>query len=207
MFRKRQYYLAKKVYLGGNGMDRKLKLIWWGILGLLLVVAFVKFLIPVKSPVNIDVTEANQGIVVYITGAVEHPGLLSLPLDARLDNALRESKPKANADLEVLNPAQRLKDGQKIIVPYKVEDTLQLTGVSVAISNPVVQSGTGKININTGGVSELDNIPGIGPVLAQRIVDFREQNGFFSSTEDIQNVSGIGAKTYENMASYITVGP
>ena len=190
-------------------MDRKLKLIWWGILGLLLVVAFVKFLIPVKSPVNFDVTNANEGIVVYITGAVEHPGLLNLPLDARLDNALREAKPKPNADLDVLNPAQRLKDGQKIIIPYKAEDTLQikLSGESIVVPNPVAQSGSGKININTGGVSELDKIPGIGPVLAQRIIDFREQNGFFSSPEEIQNVSGIGAKTYENMASSITVGP
>lgn len=188
-------------------MDRNLKLIWWGLLGLLLVVALVKFLIPVKSQVNIDATVANEGIVVYITGAVEYPGLINLPLDARLDNALREAKPKANADLEVLNPAQRLKDGQKIIVPYKAEDPLQLADESVADVNPVSQVGSGRININTGGVSELDNIPGIGPVLAQRIVEFREQNGLFSSTEEIQNVSGIGAKTYENMASYITVGP
>ncbi len=188
-------------------MDKKLKLIWWGILGLLLFVAFMKFLIPVKSPVNMDVAEANEDIVVYVTGAVEHPGLLSLPLDARLDNALRESKPKENADLDVLNPAQRLKDGQKIIVPYKTEQTLQQKGESLVVSNPVTQSGSVKININTGGVSELDNIPGIGPVLAQRIVNFREQNGLFSSTEEIQNVSGIGTKTYENMSSYITVGP
>jgi len=187
-------------------MDRKLKIIWWGILSLFLVVALIKFLIPVKPPISINVTEDNKGIVVYITGAVHNPGLLSLSLDARLDDALKEAKPMANADLEVLNPAQRLKDGQKIIVPYIVEEPIQLTDQSQVVFNTAIPTGTGRININTGGVTELDKVPGIGPVLAQRIVDYREQNGFFSSPEEIKNVSGIGAKTYENMTDYITVG-
>lgn len=191
-------------------MDKKLKLIWWGILGIFLMIAFIKFMLPVKTPVKIEANEATKKIVVYITGAVESPGLLSLSLDARLDDALREARPSLNADLEVLNPAQRLKDGQKIIVPYKVEhssEELTVEELSTINPNPTAQSGQIRININTAGASQLNNIPGIGPVLAQRIVDYRQQNGYFSSTEDIQNVSGIGPKTYENMASHITVGP
>jgi competence protein ComEA len=64
----------------------------------------------------------------------------------------------------------------------------------------------GKVNINTAGLEELDNIPGIGPALAQRIIDYRSNNGFFSSPEDLKNVSGIGDKTYEKMSGYLTVG-
>ena len=189
-------------------MDRKLKIIWWGILGFFLVAALIKIMLPVKSPIKIDTPESNKGIVVYVTGAVDQPGLLSLPLDARLDDALREAKPNQKADLDVLNPAQRLKDGQKIIVPHKVQaDNHQLTNEGSAAFSQPTQSGQVRININTAGVNQLDSIPGIGPVIAQRIVDFRQQNGYFSSPEEIQNVSGIGPKTYENMASYITVGP
>jgi competence protein ComEA len=166
-------------------LDRKLKLVWLGILGILLVAAAMKFLLPVNSPANMELTQENREIVVYITGAVKNSGLYALPLDSRLDDVLKLAVLVADADQELLNPAQRLKDGQKIIVPY---------------------NSSGKVNINNAGLAELDTIPGIGPVLAQRIIDYREQNGLFSSPEEIQNVSGIGPKTYEKMADYITIG-
>jgi competence protein ComEA len=185
--------------------------IWWAVLGILLVAAFVKFLIPVKNPVTVDQVAENRKIVVYITGAVQNSGLLELPLDARLDDALREAGLSPDADVEVLNPAQKLKDGQKIIIPFvqvasSIEGTTENMGNVGETAQQRAKAG-GRININTAGLAELDTIPGIGPVLAQRIIDYREQNGFFSSPEEIQNVSGIGSKTYEKMADYITVGP
>jgi len=64
---------------------------------------------------------------------------------------------------------------------------------------------SGKINLNTAGVSELDALPGIGPAYAQRIIDYRESNGGFASIEDVQNVKGIGPKTFEKMKDLITV--
>lgn len=198
-------------------MDRKLRFLWWGILGILLVMGFIKFLLPVRTPLPVEPTQANREIVVYITGAVLHPGLLSLPLDARLDDALEKAVLSGDADLEVLNPAQKLKDGQKIIVPYKASMNLnnELQGDSEAAYTPSSGDGSGrmqsgsasKVNINYAGITELDSIPGIGPALAQRIIDYRTQNGPFSSPEEIQNVSGIGPKTYEKMAAYVTVGP
>lgn len=176
-------------------MDKKLRIFWWSVLGFLLVVAFLKFLLPVKSPVKIEQAERNREIVIYISGAVDHPGLLHLPLDARLDDALKEVVLSYDADIEALNPAQKLKDGQKIIVPYKeTPGEGQLSG-----------SAGSMININSAGVEELNTIPGIGPVLAQRIIDYRAQYGAFSSPEEIQNVSGIGPKTYEKMAEYIRI--
>lgn len=192
-------------------MEQKLKKIWWGLLCLFLIAALIKFLLPVKSPVEIDVNKASDGIVVYITGAVNKPGLLTLPLDARLYDALKSAEPTEDADMEILNPAQRLKDGQKIIVPYKsqTQTNIESSTSSGSSDAPAVtaQQGQVRININTADTNLLEDIPGIGPVLAQRIIDYRLQNGLFSSPEEIQNVSGIGPKTYANMASYITVGP
>ena len=193
-------------------MEQKLRMIWWGLLCLFLIAASVKFILPVRSPAAIEISEAPGGIVVYVTGAVVNAGLLTLPLDARLDDALRAAVPTGDADLDILNPAQRLKDGQKIIVPYKSQNpTTDIASSATFVPDPpatsAVQLGNIKININTADVRLLDDIPGVGPVLAQRIVDYRQQNGLFSSPEEIQDVSGIGPKTYENMASYITVGP
>ena len=194
-------------------MEQKLRMIWWGLLCLFLIAASVKFLLPVRSPAAIEVNQTSGGIVVYVTGAVKKPGLLELPLDARLDDALKAAEPSVNADLDILNPAQRLKDGQKIIVPYKLQnspDALEASVISPSISvgnAAAAQPGQIKININTADANLLEDIPGIGPALAQRIIDYRQQYGLFSSPEEIQNVSGIGPKTYENMASYITVGP
>jgi len=198
-------------------LEKKLRLLWWGILGVLLVLAAVKLFLPVNSPVEVNQAEENREIVVYISGAVVHPGLLHLPLDARLDDALQAAELTAEADLEVLNPAQKLKDGQKIIVASKNTGTGQLTGNEVQnntqnkIENSAAQPGTTdglstKVNINTAGINELDTIPGIGPSLAQRIIDYRTENGWFSAPEEIQNVSGIGSKTYEKMEEYISVG-
>ncbi|NLM20892.1 MAG: helix-hairpin-helix domain-containing protein [Peptococcaceae bacterium] len=194
-------------------MDRKLKLVWLGVLGILLVAAALKFLLPVKSPPNMELTQESREIVVYVTGAVKNSGLYTLPLDSRLDDVLKLAVLTAEADQELLNPAQRLKDGQKIIVPYKIIDEGQESDSAGSTNGNQAKQGTvnsgnrsGKVNINNAGLAELDTIPGIGPVLAQRIIDYREQNGLFSSPEEIQNVSGIGPKTYEKMADYITIG-
>ncbi|NLI92417.1 MAG: helix-hairpin-helix domain-containing protein [Peptococcaceae bacterium] len=192
-------------------MDRKLKYLWWGVLGALVLAAGIKFLLPVKSPVTIEEAQGDREIVVYVTGAVNYSGLIHLPLDSRLEDALKKAGLRTDADIEALNPAQKLKDGQKIIVPSKLPAENGQTGStgsaspsSASLSSAGVNSS--RVNINTAGAGELDSIPGIGPAIAQRIIDYRMKNGLFSSPEEIQNVSGIGPKTYEKMAPYITVG-
>lgn len=190
-------------------MRNKAKVIWGAFLGILLVIAAVRVIMPVKSPVEFQENTNNQGIVIYITGAVVKPGMLYLPLDSRLDDALKAAEITSEADLNTINPAQKLKDGQKIIIPAKIitgENENHEIQPSSAESQTKASSSMGKVNINTAGLEELDNIPGIGPALAQRIIDYRSNNGFFSSPEDLKNVSGIGDKTYEKMSGYLTVG-
>lgn len=187
----------------------------------------------------LDKGENNREIVVYVSGAVEKPGLVSLPVDARLNDALEEVKPLPEANIELINPAERLKDGQKIIVPYKpmpqpvmvVPEQSQgqvvqgqatqaqvaqgqmvqgqaPQGQMVAYPNQVYPSVTSNlININTADAKELQELPGIGPVLAERIIQYRMEHGYFARPEDLKRVSGIGDKTFEKMAPMVTVGP
>ncbi|AHF07884.1 helix-hairpin-helix domain-containing protein [Desulfitobacterium metallireducens] len=208
-------------------MERKIRYIWWGVLGILFVAAIWKFFLPHNAAVSIEKTSSNREIVVYVAGAVKEPGLVHLPIDARLNDALKQVTPLPEANIDQMNPAEKLKDGQKITVPYKSvaqvpgEQNSTNPSVNAALggngsasstvplpnSASPVNSNSGQININTAGVSELDKLPGIGPALAERIIQYRNDHGAFSKPEDLQEVSGIGAKTYEKMASMLTVGP
>ncbi|HVJ50167.1 helix-hairpin-helix domain-containing protein [Desulfitobacterium sp.] len=203
-------------------MERRMRYLWWGVLGVLVLLAFGKFFLPHGEKATVQKASSNREIVVYVSGAVNKSGLVHLPLDARLNDALKEANPLPEAYLEQLNPAEKLKDGQKIIVPFKAgmnpnESSVQSTPSSQPMPSPqptqpanVAPPSTpnnGKININTAGVAELDKLPGIGPAFAERIIQYRTDNGPFAKPEDLQEVSGIGPKTYEKMASMVTTGP
>lgn len=223
-------------------MDRKLRYVWWFVLVGLVVFAIWKLFLPHGSNAYLQKTATSREIVVYVAGSVEAPGLVHLSPDARLDDALKQVHPLPEANLDSMNPAEKLKDGQKVTVPYKNPPASSgatvvgnpATGVSSGAGNTTgmtngagvdsvstgmvgagaVNSGNvssvsadGKININIAGASELDKLPGVGPALAGRIIQYRTEHGPFAQPEDLQNVSGIGAKTYEKMASQVTVGP
>lgn len=205
-------------------MERKLRYVWWFVLIGLVIVAIWKLFLPHGSNAYIQKTVSSREIIVYVAGAVEKPGLVHLAPDARLDDALKQVSLLPEADLESMNPAEKLKDGQKISVPYK---SILLSPESTVVGNPMnvgtstgsvgvgsINKGSvnsvsagGKININTAGAAELDKLPGVGPALAERILQYRTEHGLFARPEDLENVSGIGTKTYEKMASQVTVGP
>lgn len=197
-------------------MERRMRYLWWGVLGIVVLFAGWKLFLRPGTTATVEKASNNREIVVYVSGAVSKPGLISLPLDARLNDVLKEANPLPEADLEQLNPASKLKDGQKISIPYKAgmnsaEKASQAAQVTQSpqtssVSGSAPSSNTGKININTAGAAELDNLPGVGPALAARIIQYRTDNGPFTNPEDLQNVSGIGPKTYEKMASMVTTG-
>jgi competence protein ComEA len=203
-------------------VERKLRYTWWFVLIGLVIFAIWRLFLPHGSNAYLQKTVSSREIVVYVAGAVEKPGLVHLAPDARLDDALKQVRPLLEANLESINPAEKLKDGQKISVPYK---TLPISPQSVGVNStnaggvgtapnldptPVANSTApagGKININTAGAAELDKLSGVGPALAERIIQYRTEHGPFARPEDLKNVSGIGAKTFEKMASQVTVNP
>jgi competence protein ComEA len=150
---------------------------------------------------------AIKEIQVYIGGAVENPMICKLTSGCRVYQAVEMAKAKEDAALEMVDMARMLTDGETIIVPRRGEENT-LSQSSATVSNNLnkgTQSSNKKININKASVSELEELPGIGPALASRIVKYREDNGDFRTESDICNVSGIGEKKYANLKDLITV--
>ena len=146
----------------------------------------------------------EKPVIVHITGAVPRPGVYALPQGARIQDAISAAGGfLAEAEKSQLNLAQLLEDGEKLDIPF-VEGALPL----LATPGPTVVAVTTElININTASAEELDSLPSIGPSLAQRIIEYREENGPFINAEDIINVPGIGPGNYERFKDQITVGP
>ncbi len=135
-------------------------------------------------------------ILVHVTGAVANPGLYELNSESRVQDAVLLAKPTPEADLNLLNLADFLEDGQKLIVP-QIGETEVITIEGSGIEN--------KININHASAEELLALNGIGEVIAGRIVEFRANNGLFTKPEDLLNVSGIGPKKLEGCIDQIKV--
>ncbi|MGX8773663.1 MAG: helix-hairpin-helix domain-containing protein [Bacillota bacterium] len=150
---------------------------------------------------------ASEGtIFVDIGGAVKTPMLAELPDGSRVDDAIEAAGGlKQEADMTTINRAEFLVDGQKIYIPSLaldedgnvIEDSQAVSGYP---SDPM-----GKVNINTADSSQLQTLSGVGPATAEKIIDYRQTNGSFSSIEDIKNVSGIGDKTFEKLRDHITI--
>jgi competence protein ComEA len=147
---------------------------------------------------------APAAVVVAVGGKVRKPGLVELPPGARVADALRAAGgANPGVDVAPLNLARKVTDGELIMVGVK-----QPAGaVPAAPAGPVVpgQPGAGLINLNTATLTELDTLPGMGPVLAQRILDAREAQGGFQAVSDLREVSGIGTARYEQLKDLVTV--
>lgn len=137
---------------------------------------------------------------VYVTGAVQHPDVYLLPQDSIVKDALvAAGGATEDADLERINLALPVTDGQQIHVPRIGEEGPTIQPPS---RQPMVNLG---VNINTADSAALESLPGIGPSLAQRIIDYRQSHGPFARIEDVMEVSGIGAATFEGIQDLITV--
>lgn len=143
-------------------------------------------------------------IRVYISGAVRQPDVYTLPPGSIVKDGLVAAGGAApDADLDHINLAQPLSDGQQVVVPRRGE-ALSPDAVSTTASS---STASGLININTASAQELEALPGIGPILAQSIVSYRNEHGPFQSIDDLKDVPGIGDARFEQLKGLITVGP
>lgn len=158
---------------------------------------------PVPGAVNdnsiSDSGEFDSGVIetakiyVHIVGEVKNPGIYQLAPDARIyDLVFRAGGFTKLADPGSINLARPVKDGEQIFVTDSVGTAPGLTQ-------------TGVVNLNSATTAELDALPGIGPTLAQRIVDWRAANGSFIQIDDLRRVSGIGQKLFEQLKSQVGI--
>lgn len=145
-------------------------------------------------------TPTPATINVYVSGAVHQPDVYTLPLGSLVKDAVAAAGgASAEADLDRINLALRLADQMQVYVPRKGEAAPNGKTPTPALTAP--------ININTATAEELDRLPGIGPSIAQAILDYRTQTGPFKTIEDINNVKGIGDVLFAKIKGSITVGP
>jgi competence protein ComEA len=170
----------------------------------------------VDSPVAVA-GAAGQSRV-YVVGQVRRPGVVSLGSDARVQDAIEAAGgATGRADLARINLARKVVDGERILVPkpgQKLEDDPAVGGGSAGVaggdSGGVTSGAAGgapgtPIDLNTATVTELDALPGVGPVLAGRIVEWRQSNGRFTTVDDLNEVSGIGDATMEKLRPMVRV--
>ena len=149
--------------------------------------------------------QEDTTITVYVSGEVNSPGLVELPSDSRIADAIKACGDFTPlADKAKINLAQKLTDGMQIQVNSKTPINNSNEQVNDTNSNsPNNNSSSNLININTATKEDLDTLPGIGPATAQKIIDYRQEHGNFSSIEDIKNVKGIGEAKFSKMQDKI----
>ncbi|MGN1301448.1 MAG: helix-hairpin-helix domain-containing protein [Clostridia bacterium] len=157
---------------------------------------------------NVETKEKNK-IILHITGEVNSPGIIEIEEGARLADAIEAAGGLTeNADINKINLAYVVKDGQKINIPNvnSVDTSSYITdniGENIIIED--INSNTNLVNINTATQTELETLTGIGPSTALKIIKYREENGKFKTIEDIKNVSGIGDSKFEAIKDEICV--
>ncbi|SDN91428.1 competence protein ComEA [Actinomyces ruminicola] len=175
--------------------------------------------VPVTDPLATSAPtgmDAGGELVVHVAGAVAGPGVVVLPAGARVVDAITAAGGALpDADTDQLNLARVLADGEQVRVPYQGEDasawnaddgSAQAGGEATAgEGGGTGTTADGRININTATAAQLEGLPGIGPALAQRIVDYRTEHGPFTSVDELMSVSGIGAAKLEGLRDEATV--
>ena len=174
-------------------------------------------MVPTTGPAAVPggLSTTSGSVVVHVIGAVSRPGVVTLPPGSRVTDAINAvGGASTDADTEQLNLARVLTDGEQIRVP-RIGEVLpdpapQASGAatpkaSAAPRKPGDGGASGTININTASASDLEKLPGIGPALAQRIVEYRDSHGPFASVDALTDVPGIGKAKLEGLREQATV--
>ncbi|MEW1833523.1 helix-hairpin-helix domain-containing protein [Microbacterium sp. NPDC079995] len=144
-------------------------------------------------------TVAPATVYVHVSGEVADPGLYRLDQGARVVDAVAAAGGfTAQASREAVNLARPVSDGEQLVVPAEGAE-----GTDAAA--PAASEGDGRVNLNTADLAALDTLPRIGPAIAQRILDWREANGRFTSVDDLMAVPGIGEKMLASLRDLVTV--
>lgn len=148
-------------------------------------------------------TAAAQVVVVHVAGKVRRPGLVRAKPGARVaDVVTAAGGALPGVDLTGLNLARQVVDGEQILVGVPGGPP---PATPMPSSGPGGPPSGGQVDLNTATLAQLEDLPGVGPVLAQRIVDWRTEHGRFSSVEELQEVSGVGEKKFESLKSHVRV--
>jgi len=212
-----------------DNLTKKQKIIVIAIAGIVVIgiMYFIYNKNQVKEDINIEneilvnnvITNENNTnddiVIIHITGSVKNPGIVKLKEGSRIEDAIESAGGLTeNADITKVNLAYVVEDGIKIKIPSSSEEDIgdediidSKSGDNIIIEENTVPSNnsTQTININKATEKEFETLPGIGPSLASKIIEYRNQNGKFESIEDIKNVNGIGDNKYEKIKDLITV--
>jgi competence protein ComEA len=144
--------------------------------------------------------EPRPRLVVHVVGAVRRPGLYRIADGARIADALRRAGGATRrADLSLVNLAAPASDGTQIVVPRRAPPV----AAGTEAASPGAAPTSGPVHLNTATAEQLDELPGVGPVTAQKIVDYREQHGAFSSVDDLDAIPGIGPARLEQLRELV----
>lgn len=139
--------------------------------------------------------EADAPALVHVAGAVRRPGVYRLGPDARVRDAVRRAGgAAAAADLDGVNLAARLSDGEQVVVPAR----------GAGAPGPATAGRAGPVSLGSASAEELDSLDGIGPVTAQKIVEWRSRSGGVGSVDELDQVPGIGPKTIESLRGQLS---
>ena len=152
-------------------------------------------------PLELVEEEPGDGaeIVVHVAGAVRQPGLYTLEEGSRIDDAIaRAGGATGKALLDGVNLAAPVADGQQIVVPARGR-----AGAGAAGDAAAPGAAGGRVHLNTATLEQLDALPGIGPITAQKILDYRDQKGAFQSVDELDAVPGIGPARLEQLRELV----
>lgn len=155
-----------------------------------------------KESTETQKQDKPDDIVVHVAGAVKHPGVYHFKEGDRINDAVIKASPLPTANINNLNLAAKLVDGDKVVVPDQHDKTVAETATGAGTETATQSQ---KVSLNRADQKTLETLPGIGPSKAQAIITYRQKNGGFKNIEELKDVPGFGDKMYERVADAITL--